>query len=63
MVETKMNSFGNLGTAIKTKWNAVWTSQKSALLLNRWTRTIARTMATTKEFIKLSLLILFSLQL
>ena len=43
---------------------AVARTKKSGLLLNEWPRTIEKTMATTKKFVKFSrLTFLFSLQL
>ena len=45
---------GDLATVIQTNENVILTNQKMALLLNRWPRTIAETMATATKFVKFS---------
>ena len=53
---------GDLVTVMKTKKNAVWTNQKSFLFLERVVKYNGKIMATTKNFITFSrLIVLFSL--
>ena len=49
--------FGDLATVMKTKRTAIWTSQKSVPSLNKWPRTIAITIGTSKKLIDFSRLI------
>ena len=48
------NILGDLTTVIETKENAVKTNQESALLLDGWPRTIAKTIATATRFMRFS---------
>ena len=48
-----------MATIMKTKRNAIWTNHKSVLLLNKWLKTITKTMTTAMKFIKFSRLIVY----
>ena len=53
---------GDLAHVIRTKGNAIWTNQISALLLNRWSKITVKTISTVKNFIRYSwLTVLFFL--
>ena len=43
-----------LNTVRKAKWNAILINQKSALLLNKWSRTVVKTMTNASKFHRIS---------
>ena len=46
---SKLEILRDLASVIKTKKNAIWTNQKSVLLLNEWSRITAKAMTTARK--------------